>query len=478
MLGAVNNATIRQVSAAIYQAVLAMRQSHPEWLHERYRSLPWEQESHKTAFISKLELKLSKAPNPESLLTEVEIVLKLLATAAYFQTVEFQQLWADLNSILQPSVSSQNQATETEQSVQSEVAEVEADNAIAILLLDAENLKPDVAVEAFLAKACTYPLRVKIAFANWRNQGKYDAELHNRHYDLIHVPNGNDMADGKMIVVGSSIRDRYPAAKEVLVCSSDKVMSNLCTKLRQEGLTVFQVRQQCDVIIVTNSETGTHATYSTTQLPAIPSLEDCIAQLKEIIRGEQQHGSAWVRLSKVSKLFRDQMGVAVSQVVATHSPGKKARDLFVDHPQHFAIHQPPKQTELYVSLFEDIALAPIKPSPQQEGEAHQNGKQPNSQSVFTLETAQALVTFQSRSQLEKAILQLVSNLTDERSNNFTDISTLGSQFHIRYRQPITAVIKQLQLNQRFPAFLKSCDALLVEQKGKVWQVRLRTRSQV
>ncbi|MBF2027989.1 MAG: hypothetical protein IGS48_14700 [Oscillatoriales cyanobacterium C42_A2020_001] len=284
MLVAVNDAaTIHQVSAAIYQAVLAMQQSHPEWLHEKYRSLPWEQESHQTAFISKLVLKLSKAPNSQLLLTEVETVLKLLATAAYLQTAEFQQLWADLNSLLQLSANSHNQATETEQSVQSEGTEVKTDGAIAILLLDAENLKPDVAVETFLAQACTYPLRVKIAFANWRNQGKYDAELHNRHYDLIHVPSGNDMADGKMIVVGSSIRDRYPAVKEVLVCSSDKVMSNLRTKLRQEGLTVFQVHQQGDVITVTNSETGTRTTYSTAQPPAIPSLEDCITQLKELI---------------------------------------------------------------------------------------------------------------------------------------------------------------------------------------------------
>lgn len=469
-------ATIHQISAAIYRAVLAMQQSQPELLHEKYRSLPWEQEPHKTAFINRLELKLNRASNSEVLLNEVEAVLKLLATAAYFQTVEFRQLWADLSSMLQSPASSQEQALETEQSAQVEVTEeLKADDAIAILLLDAENLKPDVAVETFLAKACTYPLRVKIAFANWRNQGKYDAELHNRHYDLIHVPNGNDMADGKMIVVGSSIRDRYPAVKEVLVCSSDKVMSNLCTRLRQEGLTVFQVRQQGDVITVTNSETGTHVTYSTAQPAAIPSLEDCIAQLKEIIKQEQQHGSAWVRLSRVSKLFRDQTGVAVSQVVATHFPGKKARDLLVNHPQDFAIHQPSEQTELYVSLFEGIVPAVAKTSTQQDNEPHQNGKQPNSQPASTVEVDRALVTFKSRSQLEKAIVEVVSSLIASSPEGVTDLSAIASQFHIRYRQPITGVISELQIKQRFSTFLKSCTSLLVEQKGKAWQVRLRAR---
>jgi hypothetical protein len=53
---------------------------------------------------------------------------------------------------------------------------------IAILLLDAENLKLKVNTEQFLAGLCGYPLQVKIAFANWKNPriGKFDAELYDR----------------------------------------------------------------------------------------------------------------------------------------------------------------------------------------------------------------------------------------------------------------------------------------------------------
>ncbi|WP_228371539.1 hypothetical protein [Trichormus azollae] len=57
--------------------------------------------------------------------------------------------------------------------------------------------------------------------------------MHERSYDLVHVPAGRDNADGKMIAFGSSIHEVYPHAKEVLVCSSDKVMTNSCKNLQQ-----------------------------------------------------------------------------------------------------------------------------------------------------------------------------------------------------------------------------------------------------
>ena len=61
---------------------------------------------------------------------------------------------------------------------------------IAILLLDAENLKIDVNTEQFLAIISEYSLQVKIAFANWKSSSlsKSDLELFERGYQLIHVP--------------------------------------------------------------------------------------------------------------------------------------------------------------------------------------------------------------------------------------------------------------------------------------------------
>lgn len=64
-----------------------------------------------------------------------------------------------------------------------EAAKVElptASKAIAILLLDAENLQLDVQTEKFLSGICHYPIQIKIAFANWRSLGKLDVDFHSR----------------------------------------------------------------------------------------------------------------------------------------------------------------------------------------------------------------------------------------------------------------------------------------------------------
>jgi NYN domain len=134
----------------------------------------------------------------------------------------------------------------------------ECDRDITILLLDAENLKLDVNAEKFLASLYGYTLQVKIAFANWKKPttGKLDAELYDRGYELIHVPGGANSADGKMIAFGAAILYRYPAVKQVFVCSSDGLLNHLCNQLQNQGLTVFRVRRQNAVLSVENLLSG------------------------------------------------------------------------------------------------------------------------------------------------------------------------------------------------------------------------------
>ncbi|MDZ8056053.1 MAG: NYN domain-containing protein [Aulosira sp. ZfuVER01] len=156
---------------------------------------------------------------------------------------------------------------------------------IAILLLDAENLTINPETEKFLTEVCHFPLQVKIAFANWRSiSKKIDVELHNSGYDLIHVPAGRDHADGKMIAFGSSIHERYPNAKEVFVCSSDTVMTNLCNHIQQNGLIVYRVSKQGETVTVFNSSTGK----SMINIPVLPAkislIEKLILELKILIK--------------------------------------------------------------------------------------------------------------------------------------------------------------------------------------------------
>lgn len=396
---------------------------------------------------------------------------------AFFESSAFQQLQAQLN--LLESDSTEPSAIPNHQT-QLNGKSVESNRAIALLLLDAENLKLDIPQENFLRNICTLPLQVKIAFANWKACGKYDEELHQRGYDLMHVPVGNDMADGKMIVMGSSIHDHYPTVQEVLVCSSDKVMTNLHTKLSQQGLTVYQVRKQQDgAIAVVNSHTGQTFICPKVVVPTIPPLETCIIRLKEILRTEQQKsGIPWIELSQVSKLFRNKYQFSISQLITIHQPGKRARDLFLDRPEEFVVHQASEQAALYIALFEAATATTLgKTEPQNSVESEKkggatvslssnNGKsvQPNQLSAeFPLKTAK---------DLEMAIAKIIKSSTKD-PDGFVDISAIGSQFRTQYQRPITAVLKQLNINKKYPTFLQACTKLVVQQTGKTWKARLQ-----
>jgi hypothetical protein len=184
----------------------------------------------------------------------------------------------------------------------------ECDRGIAILLLDAENLKLDINTEKFLASLCSYPLQVKIAFANWKNPlgGKLDAELYDRGYELIHVPGGANSADGKMIAFGAAILYRYRDVRQVFVCSSDGLLNHLCNQLQNQGLTVFRVRRQNSVLSVENPLTGDTHHYSCEREMEIPSFEELANQIGEFLKAEHKSiEERTARFYSVAELFQE-----------------------------------------------------------------------------------------------------------------------------------------------------------------------------
>ncbi|MEG5001854.1 NYN domain-containing protein [Microcoleus sp. B4-D4] len=190
---------------------------------------------------------------------------------------------------------------------------------IAILLLDAENLKLNVYTEQFLASLCDYPLQVKIAFANWKNQsiGKLDAELYDRGYELIHVPGGSNSADGKMIAFGAAILYRYRDVRQVLVCSSDGLLNHLCNQLQNQGVTVFRVRRQNSVLSVENCQNGESKHYSCEREEEIPSFEELANQVAELLKAEHKSIDERIaRFSTVAELFQERRTVAFNSTTS------------------------------------------------------------------------------------------------------------------------------------------------------------------
>ncbi len=190
---------------------------------------------------------------------------------------------------------------------------------IAILLLDAENLKLKVNTEQFLAGLCDYPLQVKIAFANWKNPstGKLDAELYDRGYELIHVPGGANSADGKMIAFGAAILYRYRDVRQIFVCSSDGLLNHLCNQLQNLGLTVFRVRRQNSILSVENLLTGDTNHYSCEREMEIPSFEELANQIGELLKAEHKSIDERIaRFSSVAELFQERRTVAFNSTTS------------------------------------------------------------------------------------------------------------------------------------------------------------------
>ncbi|GET38598.1 NYN domain-containing protein [Microseira wollei] len=450
LLSVTDSTVLDRISIYIYEAVLEMQRQHPEWLKEKYRKVAWKDDRYQSIFKDRLKQELLNASDQKAQLVKVRKFLQLLVEPSFFETAEFKVLIKNLRQIIiQPETPSNGGENLGSKSA----------GAIAILLLDVENLQLDVETEKFLEKICTYPIQIKIAFANWRSMGRKDAEFHERHYELIHVPPGKDSADLKMATVGSSIFVHYPNAKEVLVCSSDNAIIHLCTTLQTHGLTVYRVRKQKGEIAVFNSKTGETQTHSLKPIPEMPSVEEFIACLKQLIKAEQlQTGCQWLKLSRISNLFQSKYQITITQVVATHFPGKRTRDIFFEYPSEFVAHQVSERSPLYITLFE---MSEPKAS-------NGNGSNPELDEQNNMRNS----SISSPAELEDALVNLLKSLTAKSSNIAISMSSLGSEFHKKYGKTISQTLDELNLNGNFPKFIKSCSSLKLGQTKKGWQVAI------
>lgn len=452
--------TIDQICDRVYQIVLDIQQQHPELLKEKYRTTPWHTPHNQSIFIKKLKARLIQAEDEEAKLINIRRFLEILLLPSYFTQPSFGELTQTLQSSIppnSPSPSPELVSSDSSEAVPSPASVTNNSPGIAIILLDAENLQLDIETEKFLAKLCTYPIQIKVAFANWRSLGKKDAEFHSRGYELIHVPPGKDSADVKMATVGSSIFIHYPNAREILVCSSDGVMTHLYNTLRTHGFTVYLVRKQGDTITVLNSDTNQTQRHCLSPLPEIPGLEKFINQIKAIIRLEQTRtGNPWVKLSKISNLFRRQYQTTISYLVLCHCPGKTVPDFFLDHPNEFVLHNLPEQSGLYVTLFEmdSSVIAPNSSAPTESPDLNSS-----------LNTK-----IRSKVELEQELVKIVKRLMADSGQTSVAISNVGSEFRQQYKQSITQVLKDLSIGVKFVSFLQESSLLKLNKSGKSHEV--------
>lgn len=447
------------ISRYLAQTLVSIQSKHPEWIAEKYRKTQWAKPDFQSILIVKFTKSFLLATDVESILITAKKYLQILLIPEFINSPQFSKLIAKIEQLVESQIApaKSNNSVSSKPSTPTPSVEV----GIAILLLDVENLQLNIETEKFLEEICQYPIQIKVAFANWRSMGKKDAEFHQRGYQLIHVPPGKDSADLKMATVGASIFVHYPTAKEILVCSSDRALTHLSNTLQAHGLTVFQVRKQLDKIIVLNSKTGQMETHSLVSLPESDPIETIIFQLKELIKIEQERTSAqWVKLSRVSALFKENYGSALNQVVATHLLGTKTRDIFLKYPTEFVVHHPSETSQAYVTLFE-VKLPPKAPILNKDI-LNKSIAEPSS-----------LENINSLQDLETAIVKIVGDLTGNSPANSVFLSNVGSEFHRQYGKQITQIIKEFNLSRKFPKFLQSCTSLQIKKAEKGWQVSIK-----
>ncbi|MBD1943113.1 hypothetical protein H6F50_12190 [Coleofasciculus sp. FACHB-712] len=481
----VNDSTvINEISSCIYQTIIFIQKQQPKLLTEKYRKVPWSDAPYQSSFLLKLQTEFNKAPDRDTLIKTVQKLLRLILTPQCLELPISSKLIEKLRIL----IDSASEIAPRNGSAFSHPLEAPRvlipEQHIAILLLDAENLQLDTETEKFLTTVCTYFIQVKIAFANWRRMGKLDAELHERGYDLIHVPAGRDNADGKMIAVGLSIREHYPKVKEVLVCSSDTVMTNLCNHLQKYGLTVYRVFRQGSNITVSNYKTGKIETYTPKDLPVIPPLMQCISYLKSLLVEEQERAKIyWVKLSVLSQLFYEKHKITINQIVDTYSPGKTDKDIFIDKPLDFVVHQLPETSEVYITLFK---ISQLPKTTKQDSDLHTDNIKPEQQTFVHLQKApeepkpewkleekrHLLSSINSLAELENAVLNIIQSMQAQSLDAQISIGLLGGQFSKVYGQSPTALVKKLKPGTNFTQFLQSCSTLKVEKNKQGYWVAI------
>ncbi len=443
-------AVINLIAQNVYQTLVDIQRINPALLKEKYSKFPWR--SRQADFIKMLTLELSPTIDIDTLILKLIKLLNRFINYSFFISEQYNDLTEKLRQITKISPNSD---------LSKFSSDAESEQAIAILLLDIENLQLDISTEKFLTQVCTYPIQVKIAFANWRQMGKLDAELHSRGYDLIHVPAGKDNADGKMIAVGLSIPEHYPKAKEVLVCSSDSVMTNLCNHLLKKGLTVYRVSRKGHSLIISNSQTNKSQTYTISQSAAIPPLAECLNSLRSLITAEQiKTKNQWVKLSKLSALFFQQYKINLAKVVEIHLPGKPVKNIFSDNPSIFVIHQLAEDQEMYVTVFEAI---------NQSKSSSNTSKSPTTVKVHLQRLYQ---TIESREQLEKALINLLELLKIKYQNSPISVAHLGTVFRSVYNKSVKEILKKLEINDSLSKFLHSSSKFKITNLNKAEYIDL------
>lgn len=406
-------------------------------------------------------------------------------------------------------------ATVTESSLNSRK---NSQKGISILLLDLENLKLDSSAEYYLKSIASYPLQVKLAFANWSEKSviKQDVELYERGYFLVHVPGGKNSADARMMTLGAALRIHYPQVEEVFVCSSDWLLTNLSNELLSQNLRVWRVRRQNKLLEIENRKTGEVYAYSLELNQEIPDPKELISKLEQLIEQERESVSAKIQeLSELEELLshrktfvkktekKQESLLSVEEVspdwdVSVNGKVPTVREQITDAESlKSAIEQVVEEMKISYphqkitastisnafkkkfsitlnQLIKELNLGKnitefLTDNPQLLEQNNISDDSTNKKAQKK-EKNNCSKKITSRSELEKVLLELLDVLNRKNDKDSVPITTLGGEFKEYYGQSVSDVMKAIKVTGNFTKFLASSNEFKLKKVGKIHHV--------
>ncbi len=392
-------------------------------------------------------------------------------------------------------------------------------SSISIILLDLENIRLDRAAESYLQELAFYPLQIKLAFANWGETAvnKQDIDLYERGYFLVHVPGGKNSADARMMTLGAAIRVHYPNVKEVFVCSSDWLLTNLSNELLSQNLQVWRVRRQDKVLEIENRITGENYAYSLDLNQRIPDAKELIFQIETLLAKEQQSISdkidkiaeLQVLLETRKKLLKENNSLPDQETMTTSSASENGKA----SPTNHSFLGEKDFEDAVIQIIEEVEKGypdkKITPSVISNCFKSRFGVTAN-EVVKTLNLESNFTKFiekSSRLSLTKAgkkknkvsakiekitdystpkvsssleLRQILRNLLEsfllETGESSMLLTKLGAKFKEVYGKSVSTVIKSLQLKGNFTKFLISCEEFNLEKVGTVYKISINPQT--
>lgn len=397
-----------------------------------------------------------------------------------------------------------------------------SEQGISIILLDLENLKLDQLAENYLQQLASYPLQVKLAFANWSETAvnKQDTEFYERGYFLVHVPGGKNSADARMMTLGAALRIHYPQVKEVFVCSSDWLLTNLSNELLSQNLRVWRVRRQEKNLEIENRKTGEVYAYSLEFNQEIPDTEQLLAKLEELIQQQQQSVTEKIQeLYQLEVLLNSRKTLLQNKDTFSNN-GLTFQDItqnqnqssngFITKPHQKILCADDLEKAVLQIIDEIRHQSPnqkITPSTISAGFKKRFGvtanhvvknlklgsnitdflnnspnlilnDSKNDKVSATVETYNNQITatvsyypkITNSSQLRKILFELAQSFVQKHGETYIPLTTLGTNFKDHYGKSVSTVIKALKFKGNFSKFIQSCEEFQVTKVGNVYRI--------